>query len=52
MVERYDATIPYLEVRRLEPWTHNKTIQKAIESRRISPEKKDYLRELKVKRAR
>lgn len=49
LAKQYDAAIPYLEERRLEPWTHNKTIQKAIESRRISPEQKDYLRKLKVK---
>lgn len=49
LAKQYDATIPYLEERRLEPWTHNKAIQKAIESRRISPEQKDYLRGLKVK---
>lgn len=52
LAKQYDATIPYLEERRLEPWTHNKAIQKAIESRRISPEQKDYLRGLKVKGAR
>lgn len=51
LAKQYDATIPYLEERRLEPWTHNKAIQKAIESRRISPEQKDYLRGLKVKGA-
>ena len=52
LAKQYDATISCLEERRLEPWVHNKTIQKAIESRRISPETKDYLRELKVKRTR
>ena len=51
LAKQYDATIPYVESRRLEPWTHNKAIQKAIESRRISPETKDYLRGLKVKGA-
>ena len=49
LAKQYEATIPYLESRRLEPWTHNKAIQKAIESHRISPETKDYLRGLKVK---
>ena len=52
LAKQYDATISCLEERRLEPWVHNKTIQKAIESRRSSPETKDYLRELKVKRTR
>ena len=52
LAKQYDATIPYLEDRRLEPWTHNKTIQKAIESRRISPETKDHLRSLRMRRTR
>ena len=38
-----------IEQRRLAPWTHNKTIQKAIESYRITPEQKEYLRTLKIK---
>ena len=33
----------------LASWTHNKTIQKAIESYRITPEQKEYLRTLKIK---
>lgn len=49
LAKQYDAAIPYLTERRLDAWTHNKTIQKAIESRRISPEQKDYLRSLRVK---
>ncbi|MCI7509603.1 MAG: hypothetical protein MSA69_06745 [Prevotella sp.] len=44
-----DQAIPYIEQRRLAPWTHNKTIQKAIESYRITPEQKEYLRTLKIK---
>ena len=47
--KQYDAVIPYLEQRRLDPWTHNKTIQKAVESYRITPEQKAYLRTLKLK---
>lgn len=49
LAKQWDATIPYIEQHRLAPWTHNKTIQKAIESYRISPEQKAYLRTLKVK---
>lgn len=49
LAKQYDVTVPYLEERRLDAWTHNKTIQKAVESRRISPEQKDYLRGLRVK---
>ena len=44
----YNEALPYLEERRLAPWTHNKTIQKAIESYRVSAEHKAYLRTLRV----
>lgn len=49
LAKQWDATIPYIEDRRLGKWVHNKTIQKSIESFRITPEQKDYLRGLKVK---
>ena len=49
LAKQYDAALPYLQEHRLEPWTHNKAIQKAIESYRITDEQKDYLRSLKVK---
>lgn len=49
LAKQYDAVVPYLEQRHLEPWTHNKAIQKAIESYRITAEQKEYLRSLKVK---
>ena len=48
LVKQYDATIPYIQNKVLEPWTHNKSIQKAIESRRISSDVKVYLRTLKI----
>lgn len=44
LAKQWEATLPYLENRQLDPWTHRKTIQKAIESYRIPPERKDYLR--------
>lgn len=47
LVKQYDAALPYIEKGRLEKWTHNKAIQKAIESYRIAPETKAYLRTLK-----
>lgn len=47
---QYDAALPYIEQRRLEPWTHNKAIQKAIESRRIAPAQKDALRAMRIGR--
>ena len=49
LAKQYEAALPYIEERRLAPWTHNKAIQKAIESRRVSPEHKAYLRNLKMK---
>lgn len=49
LAKQWDATIPYIENRILAPWTHNKTIQKARESFRITPEQKEYLNTLKVK---
>ena len=50
LAKQYDAALPYIEMRRLDDWTHNKAIQKAIESYRIPPERKDYLRSLKIRR--
>ena len=49
LVKQYDATLPYIQNRVLEPWTHNKSIQKAIESRKIPQETKAYLRGLKIR---
>ena len=48
LAKQYDAALPYLRERRLDPWTHNKAIQKAIESCRVTGEQKAYLRTLKV----
>lgn len=48
LVKQYDAALPLIKARRLESWTHNKAIQKARESRQISPERKEYLKTLKV----
>ena len=48
LAKQWDQTIPYIERLHLAPWTHNKTIQKAIESYRITPEQKEYLQTLKV----
>lgn len=44
LAKQYDATLPYIEQHRLCDWTHRKTIQKAIESYRISDEHKTYLK--------
>jgi hypothetical protein len=48
LAENYEDVLPYLTEKRLPDWVHNKTIQKAIESRRISEDIKTYLRTLKV----
>lgn len=48
LAKKWDATIPYIESNCLDRWTHNKTIQKAIESYRISDDQKQYLRGLKI----
>lgn len=49
LVKQYESTIGYFENPVLEKWTHNKAIQKAIESYRIDADTKDYLRTLKIK---
>ncbi len=49
LAKQYDAILPYFQQKMLEPWTHNKAIQKAIESNRITVEQKVYLRTLKMK---
>ncbi len=49
LAKQYDAVLPYLEQRRLDPWTHNKAIQKSIESYRITAAQKAHLRTLKTK---
>lgn len=49
LTKQYDATLPYIENHRLEKWTHNKAIQKSVESYRITDEQKAYLKTLKIK---
>lgn len=48
LAKQWDAALPYIEGLRLEPWTHNKAIQKAIESLRVPKERKAVLRGLKI----
>ena len=47
LAKQYDAAIPFIEQRRLRPETHRRTIQKAIESFRITDQQKQYLRTLR-----
>lgn len=49
LAKQYDWILPFIENKKLDKWTHNKAIQKAVESRRIAQEQKDYLRTLKMK---
>ncbi len=49
LVKQYDASIGYFTFPALEPWTHNKALQKAVESRRIDQDTKAYLKSLKLK---
>lgn len=48
LAKQWNHTAPYIENKVLEPWTHNKTIQKACESSRVSDNQKEYLRSLKT----
>lgn len=48
LVKQWESAVKYIENRRLDEWTHNKTIRKAIESYRITDEQKAYLRTLKI----
>ena len=48
LAKQYDAALPFIEQKRLEAWTHNKAIQKALESFRFSENHKEYLRTLKI----
>lgn len=47
LAKQWDSTVVYLENDKLDVWVHNKTIQKARESFRITKEQKDYLKGLK-----
>ncbi len=49
LAKQYESIVSYIEGRKLDVWTHNKTIQKACESRRITDEQKKYLKSLKIK---
>ena len=48
LAKQPEAALPWLTERRLDPWTHNKTIQKAVESYRIPSERKQQLRGLRI----
>ncbi len=50
LAKQYDAALPFIEQKKLDIWTHNKAIQKAIESYRVPEDAKQYLRSLKIKK--
>ncbi len=49
LAKQYDTILPYIKDNKLDVWTHNKTIQKAVESDRITTQQKDYLKSFKRK---
>ncbi len=49
LASNWDMVIPYIEEQKFDKWVHNKSIQKSIESYRITPEQKAYLKRLKIK---
>ena len=49
LAKQYETVLPYLQERRLDPWTHNKAIQKAVESFRVPEERKDYLKTMRIR---
>ena len=49
LAKQYDSIITFIEDKKLDKWTHNKAIQKSVESYRITPEQKTYLKSLKLK---
>lgn len=51
LAKQYESVLPYLEEKRLDDWTHNKAIQKSVESYRITNEQKAYLKTLKLRQS-
>ena len=49
LAKQYDTILPYIKENKLDVWTHNKTIQKAVESDRITQEQKTFLKQYKRK---
>ena len=49
LAKQYDSAVKYIEARRLDKWTHNKAIQKAVESFRVTEDHKSYLKTLRIK---
>ena len=50
LAKQYNTIIPYIGQKKLDAWTHNKAIQKAVESYRITPEQKEYLKTFRLQK--
>lgn len=50
LAKQYESVLPFIKEKKLDAWTHNKAIQKSVESYRISDEQKEYLKTLKIKK--
>ena len=50
LAKQYESILPFIEEKKLADWTHNKAIQKSVESYRITEEQKAYLKTLRVAR--
>ena len=48
LAKQYEVTVVYIEGKKLSPWVHNKAIQKACESFRITDDRKKYLKTLRI----
>ena len=48
LAKQYEEVLPFIENKVLDKWTHNKAIQKSVESYRITPEQKEYLKGLRI----
>ncbi len=49
LAKQYDVILPFIEEKKMDIWTHNKAIQKSVESNRITSEQKEYLKSLKIR---
>ena len=49
LAKQYETIVPFIEKKKLDKWTHNKAIQKSVESYRITDEQKAYLKTLRIK---
>ena len=52
LAKQYESILPFIEGKRLDVWTHNKAIQKSVESYRITDERKEYLKTLRLESSR